>query len=197
MKLIKDHTLCEIIEENKPLIFPLLFYIAGLVTGSVLFRDSAQSLSSFYKSVFTVTDLSFYELFLSRCGLYLFIYTVSVLLSFLLFGYRVLNIIPLLCGIAAGIKLSYYYSMSLNGFGYAAILVIPETSILITLLLFTIRNCISFSREIYNKVKDSDITYDLNTRSYLKIFIIYALILLLIALLNSAISYLIAPLIRF
>lgn len=176
-------------EIDKELIYSLLFYAGGLLLGAGVYRNAGTGISKAIKSILEINDTALLSLFISRVGLYLSIFCVCILLSLCVTGFGVLYFVPLFCGAGLGLKISYYYALSASGAGYAALLVIPEATLYITVLLFTVKNCSCLSKSIYSlSVKKSDITYDVSIRSYLKLFLIYAIMILLIAFINSLLT---------
>ena len=181
----------ELIEENKDFIYPILFYLSGLILGSVFYSVTKGGLNGFLKIIYNTSQINILSMFIGRCGLYLFIFSFTLLLSICLVGFKFINLIPLISGIALSIKISYYCFFGIKGFLRSLLLVVPETAVYITIIIFTIKNCSTLSRKIYDStLKKSDMTCDLSIKSYLKTFIIYALLLVATAFINSILTYL-------
>jgi hypothetical protein len=178
---------------NKELIYPLLFYIAGLILGSFLFSEVNDSkFSDVMKSVFVVSQNEFNSIFINKFCVYFSLYVVTVLLGLCLIGFPFVNIIPLLTGIEVALKISYYYiNYSAKGIGYSILMIIPETAVYIAVLIYTIKTSSSLSKRIYEiTTKKSDMTEELNLKSYLKLFLLYGVIVLIISLINALATYL-------
>lgn len=188
----------EIIIDNKELIYPFLFYIAGLILGSFFFTNiNNTKLSALMQAAFKLNESGFDSIFLNKFCVYFSLFTVTVLLGLCLIGFPFINIIPFLSGIEIALRTSFYYvNYSVKGIGYALLIIIPESAAFIAVLLYTIKTSTLLSKNIYNiTTKKTDMTEDLNLKSYLKSFLIYGAIVVIISLVNALATYLLESLI--
>lgn len=182
--------------KSKEIIYTILFYAAGLIIGSVLFQDGGD-LKNFCGAVFLFRSKELLTAILSRLVLYFFVLVIILAFSFCMFGFSLINFLPLVFGISTGLRLSFYYSYSFKGIGYALITAVFQTSLFVTMFVFSIKNSILQSKYIYDStIKKSDMTNDDNVKSYLKKFLIYSVLYILIALINSVTSYVLGGLIK-
>lgn len=191
-------SLSELVIDNRELIYPFLFYIAGLILGSFFFTNINNSrLSELMETVFKLTESSFDSLFLNKFCVYFSLFTITVLLGLCLIGFPFINIIPFLSGIEIALRTSFYYvNYSAKGIGYAVLMIIPESAAFIAVLLYTIKTSTMLSKSIYNiTTKKTDMTEDLDLKSYLKSFLIYGAIVVIISLVNALAAYLLESLI--
>ena len=173
---------------NKSFIYSVIFYIAGLLLGALIYsqlNDSAAELIS--KAVNPITS-DFKKMFFSTVAVYIAVFVFVVIFGVSLFGFRFINCIPLLIGFAVSLKISYFYtSYSANGITYCALLVIPQSCVFAETIIYTIKSSSLMSRQIYNSTKKSD-TEDFNLKLYLKDFVIYIVVIIVISALNSLIT---------
>ena len=194
---LNERSLTEMIVENKDYIYPALFYIAGLLLGAFLFTYS-NPLSEMMKSLFSVSATNATSLFFNRFSVYISVYSLTVLLGMCLIGFPFINAIPFFAGVEIAMKVAYYYvNFSIKGIGYSLLMVIPESAAFITILIFTIKTSLALSKNIYNAaIKKSDTSEELNFKTYLKSFVLYAFIIAGIALINTAATYLLSAIIQ-
>jgi hypothetical protein len=102
-----------------------------------------------------------------------------------------------LSGFVISLKTAFYYvNYSVKGIGYSLLIIIPECSALIVILLYTIKTSSKLSKNIYNlTAKKSDMTEEINLKSYLKSFLLYGLIVTIISLANALAIYLLSSII--
>ena len=179
---------------NKSFIYSVIFYIAGLLLGALIYsqlNDSAAQLIS--KAVNPITS-DFKKMFFSTVAALIspisfsfFVFVVIFGVS--LFGFRFINCIPLLIGFAVALKISYFYtSYSANGITYCALLVIPQSCAFAETIIYTIKSSSLMSRQIYNSTTKKSDTEDFNLKLYLKDFVIYIVVIIVISALNSLIT---------
>ena len=174
---------------NKSFIYSVIFYIAGLLLGALIYsqlNDSAAELIS--KAVNPITsDLK--KMFFSTVAVYIAVFVFVVIFGVSLFGFRFINCIPLLIGFAVSLKISYFYtSYSANGITYCALLVIPQSCVFAETIIYTIKSSSLMSRQIYNSTTKKSDTEDFNLKLYLKDFVIYIVVIIVISALNSLIT---------
>ena len=174
---------------NKSFIYSVIFYIAGLLLGALIYsqlNDSAAQLIS--KAVNPITS-DFKKMFFSTVAVYIAVFVFVVIFGVSLFGFRFINCIPLLIGFAVALKISYYYtSYSANGITYCALLVIPQSCAFAETIIYTIKSSSLMSRQIYNSTTKKSDTEDFNLKLYLKDFVIYIVVIIVISALNSLIT---------
>lgn len=174
---------------NKSFIYSVIFYIAGLLLGALIYsqlNDSAAQLIS--KAVNPVTS-DFKKMFFSTVAVYIAVFVFVVIFGVSLFGFRFINCIPLLIGFAVALKISYFYtSYSANGITYCALLVIPQSCVFAETIIYTIKSSSMMSRHIYNSTTKKSDTEDFNLKLYLKDFVIYIVVIIVISALNSLIT---------
>lgn len=174
---------------NKSFIYSVIFYIAGLLLGALIYsqlNDSAAQLIS--KAVNPITS-DFKKTFFSTVAVYIAVFVFVVIFGVSLFGFRFINCIPLLIGFAVALKISYFYtSYSANGITYCALLVIPQSCVFAETIIYTIKSSSLMSRQIYNSTTKKSDTEDFNLKLYLKDFVIYIVVIIVISALNSLIT---------
>ena len=174
---------------NKSFIYSVIFYIAGLLLGELIYsqlNDSAAELIS--KAVNPITS-DFKKMFFSTVAVYIAVFVFVVIFGVSLFGFRFINCIPLLIGFAVSLKISYFYtSYSANGITYCALLVIPQSCVFAETIIYTIKSSSLMSRQIYNSTTKKSDTEDFNLKLYLKDFVIYIVVIIVISALNSLIT---------
>ena len=183
--------------KNKSLALSVMFYICGLLGGSLCYKAVFKSDASYLKNLFTAGESGFISVLTARLCLYLAVFIISFLISFSILGFLFINVIPLICGFGTALKISYYYSLSALGIGYSILITVPETSLFITLLVFLLNKFSAFSKSVFDTyVKKSDIMTGDNRSSYLKTVFIFLILIVLSAVINSAITYFVNPLIQ-
>ena len=174
---------------NKSFIYSVIFYIAGLLLGALIYsqlNDSAAELIS--KAVNPITS-DFKKMFFSTVAVYIAVFVFVVIFGVSLFGFRFINCIPLLIGFAVSLKISYFYtSYSANGITYCALLVIPQSCVFAETIIYTNKSSSLMSRQIYNSTTKKSDTEDFNLKLYLKDFVIYIVVIIVISALNSLIT---------
>ena len=174
---------------NKSFIYSVIFYIAGLLLGALIYsqlNDSAAELIS--KAVNPITS-DFKKMFFSTVAVYIAVFVFVVIFGVSLFGFRFINCIPLLIGFAVALKISYFYtSYSANGITYCALLVIPQSCVFAETIIYTIKSSSLMSRQIYNSTTKKSDTEDFNLKLYLEDFVIYIVVIIVISALNSLIT---------
>ena len=175
--------------DNKSFIYSIIFYIAGLLLGALIYsqlNDSAAELIS--KAVNPITS-DFKKMFFSTVTVYIVVFGFVAIFGVSLFGFRFINCIPMLIGFAVALKISYLYtSYSANGITYCALLVIPQSCVFSETIIYTIKSSSLMSRQIYNSTTKKSDTEEFNLKLYLKDFLIYIVVIVAISALNSLIT---------
>lgn len=190
-------TISKFITENKEIIYPTLMYITGLFIGSFLMSYSNPA-NDIFKKIFSIKTGDFASILIFNVGIYLAVFALTVLLGMCLIGFPFISIIPLTIGIEISMKTSFYYlNHPVKGVGYSLLMIAPESAVLLTVLILTISKSSRLSKYIYSlTVKKGDMTEELNLSSYLKNYLIYALVVSVTALLNSVATYLLNSIIH-
>ncbi len=194
---IKARNIGAAILDNKEFIYPSIFYVAGLFLGSFLCTYS-NPLSEIMKNIISTTYSDYLSLFLNRFSVYISVYSVTVLFGLCLIGFPFINVIPFLTGVEIGLKVAFYYTnYPLKGIGYSLLMVIPESAAFVTFILLSIKTSASLSKGIYLiAVKKEDTTQEINLKSYLKTYMLYAFYIAVIAAVNALAAYLLNPIIQ-
>ncbi len=182
----------EFIEENTDIIYSMIFYIAGILAGTLLYKNLDFSrFSDILKSFFVPDTSSFLSVFIEKLAIYITIYVITILMGLCIIGFPIMNAIPLLCGFEIAIKLSYYYNLyNLKGIGYSILMIIPQAAAFITVLFFTMQQARSLSKTIFDTAIQKENRSEIILANYFKRFLIYALIVIAITILNSLLIYL-------
>jgi len=186
------------INDNKQLIYPVFLYIAGLIIGAAIFKFSKDGVvSQIFKQTINVDTDSFTSLFFNRFSIYISIFVVTIFLGMCIIGYPFIYAVPALTGIIIAFKIAYFYfNYKVKGIGYSLLLIIPESAALETVLILTIEKAASLSRYIFNEaLNKTDMTEEINLKSYLKSFLIFFVCTAAIALVNALLTYLLGSLI--
>ncbi len=177
----------ELYTEYKEFIYPFLFYLAGLLTVTLLFTKFSDNFNDFMKNCFVVDNENLTKLLFNYFSLYFTVFSLTVFLGLCMIGYPIINIIPLIYGFSIGCKICFYYvNYGFNGVAYSLLLIIPEASVFFITLIFTVKNSSLLSKQIYLlTVKKSDMTEELSFKSYLINYVKYAVYVALTATVNS------------
>ena len=132
----------------------------------------------------------FLNLFINNLGFYFFVFALTVLLGICLIGFPLINIVPFLIGFQAGLEIAYYYlNYSVKGFGYSLLMIAPFICTFLTVIMYTISLSSDLSRKIYNITLNKDIGCEkINYKSYMKKYALYALVIVVVALINSGVT---------
>ncbi|MBQ9532198.1 MAG: stage II sporulation protein M [Eubacterium sp.] len=196
IKIKKD--LSQIIVGNKDYIYSSMFYLAGLILGAFIFRITNNSaLSKLIEIIIKSTQTTFSAVFLNRFFLYFSIYVLCVLLGMCLIGFPLLNSVPFIIGLELAIKISYFYvNYKIKGIGFSLLMIIPEGAAVTTVLIYSIKTSTNLSKKIYALSKGNGNEIGIDTKEYFKQYILYALIITAISLINALISFLIGGIVK-
>ncbi len=178
----------EIFKENKTAFYSVLFYSAGLILGAFIYtKYSGEGLNELIK---TLNSTEFLTSFINNLGFYFLVYAVTVLLGICLVGFPLIQIIPLILGIQCGLESAYYYiNFQIKGFGYNLLMIAPFVCSFLTLIIFTIEISYELSKSIYNITVNKNFEGEkIDYKKYLKKYLIYALIAVAVALINSGVT---------
>lgn len=177
----------EFYQKNKILIYSIIFYSGGLISGSFVYKKCrCEALDS----LFEVTKNSFGQELVNNLSFYFLVFSISVMLGVCLIGFPFMNLIPFAIGFQTGMKITCYYIIyGFKGFGYSLLMIAPFVCLFLTVIMHSISKSYLLSRHIYDlTIKKSDTASDLNYKLYLKSFAIYGLLIVVIALINTALS---------
>lgn len=177
----------EFYKNNKVLIYSILFYAGGLISGGFVYKKCK---CDALNSLFAVSDNHFWQEFINNVSFYFLVFTISVILGFCLIGFPFMNLIPFVIGFQTGMEISYYYlTFGFKGFGYSFLMVAPFVCLFLTVIVQSISKSYILSKYIYDlTVKKTDTASRFDYKLYLKSFMIYALLIIVIALVNTALS---------
>lgn len=178
----------EIFSENKTVIYSIIFFAAGLLCGALIYKKCrTEALDEMIKSA---VSNEFLNLFINNLGFYFFVFALTVLLGICLIGFPLINIVPFLIGFQSGLEIAYYYlNYSVKGFGYSLLMIAPFICTFLTVIMYTISLSSDLSRKIYNITLNKDIGCEkINYKSYMKKYALYALLIVVVALINSGVT---------
>ena len=178
--------LFELFSESKTFLYSVIFYAAGLFCGSYVYLKCQNEILN---GILAAQNEDFLQSFLNNLSLYMLIFAVSVLLGVCLVGFPLLNMIPLLVGFESGMKVAYYYiNHGIKGVGYSFLMVAPFVCLFLTVLIYSISMSYEMSKNIYEiTVKKSEIE-GFNYKIYLKKYLLYAALIVVVSLVNTAVS---------
>lgn len=180
-----------ILSENKQFIYPIVLYVAGVISGTVLYKNANPAFLSIISEIFSSSTVSFDVMLINHFCLYFSVFTITVLFGLCLIGFPIVNIITICIGIEIGIKLCYYYvTYSAKGIGYSILMIIPEAAVFVTIIIFTLVKSNALSKAMYMIIsKKEGMNEEINLKSYLKSFVLYAFIIMIVSLLNASLNY--------
>ncbi len=182
-----DFDIVEFYKNNKVLIYSVLFYSAGLICGAFIYKKCK---CDALNSLFAISDNTFWQEFINNLSFYFLVFAVSVILGFCLIGFPFINLIPFVIGFQTGMEISYYYlSYGIKGFGYVILMIAPFVCVFLTVIVQTISKSYILSKYIYDlTIKKADTASEFNYKLYLKNYLIYALFIIIIAVINTALG---------
>lgn len=181
-------SLYDFFTEYKTVIYSSLFFAAGLLCGALLYKNCrTDALDEIIRSS---AGNDFINLFINNLGFYFFVFALTVLLGICLVGFPVINAVPLIIGLQAGLKIAYYYiNFGFKGFGYSLLMIAPFVCSFLTVIVYTVSLSSELSRKIYNlTVGKSESAEKIEYKSYMKKYLLYALMTVIVALVNSGIT---------
>lgn len=184
----KEHKdLYTLFKENKTFIYSIMFYIAGLICGSLIYKKCQNDVLN---EVLSATNESFLQLFINNLSVYFLFFAISILLGLCLVGFPFINFIPMFLGFETGMKIAYYYiNYNVKGVGYSLLMIVPFVCFYLTIIMYSISMSFDISKNIYNiTVKKEEYDEEFNYKIYLKKYLIYATIIFLVALFNTIIT---------
>lgn len=181
-------SLYEIFTEYKTLIYSSVFFAAGLLCGALLYKNCrTEALDEIIK---TAAGNDFINLFINNLGFYFLVFALTVLLGICLVGFPIINAVPLIIGVQAGLEIAYYYlNFGFKGFGYCILMIAPFVSSFLTVIVYTVSLSSELSRKIYDlTIGKKDTAEKIEYKKYMKKYLLYALMIVIVALVNSGIT---------
>lgn len=181
-------SLYEIFTEYKTVIYSSVFFAAGLLCGALLYKNCrTDALDDIIK---TAAGNDFLNLFINNLGFYFLVFALTVLLGICLVGFPIINAVPLIIGVQAGLEIAYYYlNFGFKGFGYCILMIAPFVSSFLTVIVYTVSLSSELSRKIYDlTIGKKDTAEKIEYKKYMKKYLLYALMIVIVALVNSGIT---------
>lgn len=181
-------SLYEIFTEYKTVIYSSVFFAAGLLCGALLYKNCrTDALDEIIK---TAAGNDFLNLFINNLGFYFLVFALTVLLGICLVGFPVINAVPLIIGVQAGLEIAYYYlNFGFKGFGYCVLMIAPFVSSFLTVIVYTVSLSSELSRKIYDlTIGKKDTAEKIEYKKYMKKYLLYAIMIVIVALVNSGIT---------
>ncbi|MDE6124841.1 MAG: stage II sporulation protein M [Eubacterium sp.] len=172
--------------ENKTFLYSIIFYAAGLLCGSFIYKNCQNSVLD---GILSAANQDFLQMFLNNLCLYMLVFAVSVLLGVCLVGFPVINLIPFAIGFASGMKVTFYYiNHGVKGIGYSLLMVAPFVCLFLTVIIYSVSMSYEMSKNIYDiTIKKSDMSEEFSYKTYLKKYLAYAGLIIVVSLINTAI----------
>lgn len=181
-------SLYEIFTEYKTVIYSSVFFAAGLLCGALLYKNCrTDALDEIIK---TAAGNDFLNLFINNLGFYFLVFALTVLLGICLVGFPIINTVPLIIGVQAGLEIAYYYlNFGFKGFGYCILMIAPFVSSFLTVIVYTVSLSSELSRKIYDlTIGKKNTAEKIEYKKYMKKYLLYALMIVIVALANSGIT---------
>ena len=198
IKKIRKIDIEQLINENLSYIVYICVYFAGLIIGSLLYKNIYTRINNeLFEDVFNYQSDDFLETFFSKLSIYLSVYLITVLIGLCVIGYPIVCSVPFLCGIEIALKLSYFYNLyNFKGFGYSLLIIIPEASMFILVLIYAIKSAGDMSKNLMQIARNNASNNEVSIKSYLKSFLIYGSEIIVISLINAVLIHAFNQIIR-
>lgn len=190
----REFNFFEFYQKNKVLIYSIIFYSGGLISGGFIYKKCKSDTLS---SIFEISHHGFSQELINNLSFYFLVFSVSVLLGLCLIGFPFMNLIPFTIGLQTGMKIGcFYISYGFRGFGYTLLMIAPFVCLFMTVIIQSISKSYMLSRHIYDlTIKKADTACTFNYKLYLKSFAIYGLLIAAIALINTVLTQALSPII--
>lgn len=184
-KVKKEFNFFEFYQKNKVLIYSIIFYAGGLISGAFVYKKCK---CDALNAVFEISSNNFMQEFVNNVSFYFLVFSISVVLGLCLIGFPFINLIPFAVGFHTGMKIGCYYILfGFKGFGYSLLMIAPFVCLFLTVITQSISKSYMLSKHIYNlTVKKTDTESHFDYKLYLKNFLLYSVLIVLIALINTA-----------
>lgn len=171
--------------DNKFAFYFGLFYTFGLFLGSYFYKIAQNDTLN---KIVAIKDESFLNMFLSTFCVYFVLFLLVAFFGFCLISYPVINIFPVIIGIATGMKLAYYYiNYSAKGVGYSLIMIVPYTALFVTVITYTMKVSTELSKRIRGLTKgEGEPNFEM--LPYLKKYLILSVIVAAAAAVNTGLT---------
>ena len=195
MKIIKERKNIDIntvFAENKYYFIALFFYLAGIFTGTLIYKNlDSNKIEIATNSIIQNSYDDFLHLFLTNSLIYTLLLTITLFIGMSLIGYLLINFVPLLYGFEIAIRLCYYYTTYSNkGIGYSLLLIIPQTTLIVTILLLSTKPIGELSKNLLEIVlKNEGFSEEMNISLFCKKTIIIYIIMIIASAMNSLLIY--------
>lgn len=195
MKIIKERKNIDIntvFAENKYYFIALIFYLAGIFTGTLIYKNlDSNKIEIATNSIIQNSYDDFLHLFLTNSLIYTLLLTTTLFIGMSLIGYLLINFVPLLYGFEIAVRLCYYYTTYSNkGIGYSLLLIIPQTTLIITILLLSTKPIGELSKNLLEIVlKNEEFSEEINIGLFCKKTIIIYIIMIIASAINSLLLY--------
>lgn len=198
IKKIRKIDIEQLINENLSYIVYICVYFAGLIIGSLLYKNIYTRINNeLFEDVFNYHADDFLETFFSKLSIYLSVYLITVFIGLCVIGYPIVCSVPFLCGIEIALKLSYFYNLyNFKGFGYSLLIIIPEASMFILVLIYAIKSAGDMSKNLMQIARNNVPNNEISIKSYLKSFLIYGSEIIVISLINAVLIHAFNQIIR-
>lgn len=198
IKKIRKIDIEQLINENLSYIVYICVYFAGLIIGSLIYKNIYTRINNeLFEEVFNYQADDFLETFFSKLSIYLSVYLITVLIGLCVIGYPIVCSVPFLCGIEIALKLSYFYNLyNFKGFGYSLLIIIPEASMFILVLIYAIKSAGDMSKNLMQVARNNVPNNEVSIKSYLKSFLIYGSEIIVISLINAVLIHAFNQIIR-
>ncbi|MGN0535230.1 MAG: stage II sporulation protein M [Eubacterium sp.] len=171
--------------DNKFAFYFGLFYTFGLFLGSYFYKIAQNDTLN---KIVMIKDENFLNMFLSTFCVYFVLFLLVSFLGFCLISYPVINIFPVIIGIATGMKLAYYYiNYSAKGVGYSLIMIVPYTALFVTVITYTMKVSTELSKRIRSLTKGEG-EQNFEMLPYLKKYLILSVVVAAAAAVNAGLT---------
>lgn len=175
-----------IFHEYRLQIISCLYYICGLFIGSYFYKKTD---AEYLVTIISDIEKDIPSLLCEKLAVYLLAYFFILFSAFSLIGKYIVNLVPFFFGLINGLNEAYLImTHSFKGIAYCMILLVPYTALILSLLLLMSDKASCLSSDIFHSVKgDSSL---LELKPYIISFIISASLVLLCAVINAIMTYL-------
>lgn len=188
---IKDY-----LGKNKSLLLFSLLFVIGVISGTILFINNS-FVSSLAKSSFTDyfavrRNSAFLKIIVSSFFSSVYSFLIAYFCGSSLLGVLAVPILIFVEGGTVGALISYvYYTYSIKGIAYNAIILLPHTVIVLVALLFAAKDSFFFSLKFLKLTlpKNRPLNLFADFKEYCLKFLIYVLIILIASIVDAVICH--------
>ncbi len=176
----------ELFESFKYSLITAIYYALGLTVGASLYKNIQ---SDVFEKLTTVGSTEIQSLFLTNVLIYFSLFLIVLFLGFCLFGHHLINVIPAVIGITAGIRIAYYLiNFGAKGIGYSLLMIAPYSALYITVLTLTVENSSMLSKALLEAAKNCDVT--LVAKPYMKKYLVLGAGIIVASIINAVLIHL-------